>query len=433
VSGPGIKEFLVPDLGEGLEDASVVCWNVAVGDVIELNQTLCSLETAKAEVEIPSPYPGRIVELCGAEGDVLEVGSVLVRIDTQATESDPTSPAQTATARHSGNGNGVAGDGDGTKAGSTVLVGYGTDAEIDSSRREKRGRGGRSRPRAAPPVRKLAAELLVDLEKLQPGSGAGGMITREDVIAAAGSVGSTEEAAPTARGYDVIPVNRVHVRMAERMTRSRSEIPDSHASVQVDCTSLLQLQDRFREAAGENGQQVSSFVLILRLLVIALTRNKVFNASWVETPNGPQMHAHRAVHLGFGVATPRGLMVPVVADAESKTTLELAARVTELIRGARESSLKPTELQGSTFTVSNFGALGLDEGVPVINYPEAAIVGVGSLKPRPVVVEGELVVRPTMTLTCAFDHRVADGAQVAHFLCEIRDLIEAPELALLDL
>ena len=248
------------------------------------------------------------------------------------------------------------------------------------------------------------------------------MITREDVIAAAGSVGSTEEEAPTARGYDVIPVNRVHVRMAERMTRSHSEIPDSHASVHVDCTSLLQLRDRFTEAAGENGQQVSSFVLILRLLVISLTRNKVFNSSWVETPNGPQMHAHRAVHLGFGVATPRGLMVPVVADAESKTTLELAARVTELIRGAREGSLKPTELQGSTFTVSNFGALGLDEGVPVINYPEAAILGVGSLKPRPVVVEGELVVRPTMTLTCAFDHRVADGAQVAHFLCEIRDL-----------
>ena len=253
------------------------------------------------------------------------------------------------------------------------------------------------------------------------------------MIAAAGSAGLTEEAAPTARGYDVIPVNRVHVRMAQRMTKSRSEIPDSHSSVQVDCTGLLKLRDRFKETADESGQHVTPFVLILRLLVIALTHNRVFNSSWVETPNGPQMHAHRAVHLGFGVATPRGLMVPVVADAESKTTVELAARVTELIRGAREGSLKPTELQGSTFTVSNFGALGLDQGVPVINYPECAILGVGSLKPRAVVVDGELVVRPTLTLTCAFDHRIADGAQLAHFLCELRDLIEAPELALLEL
>ena len=430
--GFGIKEFLLPDLGEGLEDASVVCWNVAVGDVIELNQTLCSLETAKAEVEIPSPYAGRIVELCGAEGDVLEVGSVLVRIDTESTERDPAAPAQVSPGTHSGNGNGVTGDG--SKGGSdSVLVGYGTDAQSDSSRREKRGRGGPLRARAAPPVRKLAAELLVDLEKLEAGSGAGGLITREDVIAAARSVGVTAEEVPTARSYDVIPVNRVHVRMAQRMAQSRSEIPDSHSSVQVDCTGLLKLRDRFKEADGENGHHVTPFVLILRLLVIALTHNKVFNSSWVETPNGPQVHAHRAVHLGFGVATPRGLMVPVVADAESKTTVKLAARVAELIRDAREGSLKPTELQGSTFTVSNFGALGLDQGVPVINYPECAILGVGSLKPRAVVVDGELVVRPTLTLTCAFDHRIADGAQLAHFLCELRDLIEAPELALLDL
>jgi pyruvate dehydrogenase E2 component (dihydrolipoamide acetyltransferase) len=139
------------------------------------------------------------------------------------------------------------------------------------------------------------------------------------------------------------------------------------------------------------------------------------------------------VNLGFGVATERGLLVPVVADAQCKTTVELADCVANLIRGAREVRLKPTELRGSTFTVSNFGALGLDEGVPVINYPEAAIVGMGSLKPRAVVVDGAVTVRPTMTLTCAFDHRIADGAQVADFLCKARELIESPELALLEL
>jgi pyruvate dehydrogenase E2 component (dihydrolipoamide acetyltransferase) len=430
VSSDRIAEFLVPDLGEGLEDASVVCWNVAVGDLVELNQTLCSLETAKAEVEIPSPYAGRVVELGGAEGDVLAVGSVLVRIDAEATKGD--SPNEQSRIFAS-NGNGNAGAQNGSKGVGPVLVGYGADSEIDSSRREKRTGTPSDRPRAAPPVRKLAAELLVDLNELQSGSGPNGLITRADVIAAAASPGLAEDEAPSSRGVDVMPVNRVQARMAERMTQSRSDIPDSHASVHVDCASLLQLRDRFREAASENGQHVTPFVLILRLLVIALTHNKVFNASWVETPNGPQVHAHRAIHLGFGVAAPRGLMVPVVADAQSKTTLELAGRVSELIRGAREGSLKPTELQGSTFTVSNFGALGLDEGVPVINYPEAAILGIGSLKPRAVVLDGELAIRPTMKLTCAFDHRVADGAQVAQFLGEIRDLVEAPERALLDL
>lgn len=416
-----VKDFLVPDLGEGLEDASVVCWNVHVGDHVELNQTLCSLETAKAEVEIPSPYAGRVVELRGAEGDVLRVGSVLVRIDTDASPGQPPATQNGGVPHANGNG------------GSTsVLVGYGTDDSIDASRRPPRPRQS-ERPRAAPPVRRLAAELLVDLSDLGAGSGTGGLITRDDVLAAARRSSSTEEERPASRTYDVVPVHRVQARMAERMTLSRNEIPDAHASVQVDCASLLQLRDRFRAAAGEAGMNVTPFVLTLRLLVVALTHNKVFNSTWVDTPNGAQVHSHRTVHLGFGVATPRGLVVPVVTDAQNRTTLELARRVTELVRGAREATLKPTELQGSTFTVSNFGALGLDEGVPVINYPEAAILGMGSLKERAVVVDGAVVVRPTMTLTCAFDHRIADGADVAEFLCEIRDLIQSPEMALLDL
>jgi pyruvate dehydrogenase E2 component (dihydrolipoamide acetyltransferase) len=157
------------------------------------------------------------------------------------------------------------------------------------------------------------------------------------------------------------------------------------------------------------------------------------NATWLETTDGPQIHLHSAVHLGFGVAAPRGLLVPVVTDAHAKTTRELATVVAQLIRDARAGTLKPAELTGSTFTVSNFGALGLDDGVPVIYDPEAAILGMGSLKPRPVVVDGDVVARPTMSLTCAFDHRIADGAQVAAFLTELRDLVETPELALLDL
>ncbi|PQM43964.1 Dihydrolipoyllysine-residue acyltransferase component of branched-chain alpha-ketoacid dehydrogenase complex [Mycobacterium talmoniae] len=174
-------------------------------------------------------------------------------------------------------------------------------------------------------------------------------------------------------------------------------------------------------------------MLTLRLLVIALTHHRVLNSSWVETADGPRVHCHHGVHLGVAVAAPRGLLVPVVTDAHTKTTRELAACVDRLIRDAHAGTLTPADLRGSTFTVSNFGALGVDEGVPVINPPEAAIVGIGSLKPRPVVVDDAVVIRPQMTLTCAFDHRVADGAQVAGFLGELRGLIESPETALLDL
>lgn len=388
-----VRDFLVPDLGEGLEDATITSWSVAVGDTVELNQTLCTVETNKAEVEIPSPYAGLITELGGGEGETLNVGAVLVRIATAAEMGTKRRP---------------------------VLVGYGADEEMDDSRRTVRTTS--TRPRAKPAVRKLAAERNVDLGELA-GSGADGVITREDVLSSA---------ARSTPSPDMVAVRGVRAEMAHRMSLSRKEIPDAHASVQVDGTSLLRLRDKIRDQAGDD-VPITPFVLLLRLLTIALAHHQNLNATWVDTTDGPQIHLHSAVHLGFGVAAPRGLLVPVVKDAQDKTTRELADVVARLIADARAGTLRPTELQGSTFTVSNFGALGLDDGVPVINYPEAAILGMGSLKPRPVVVDGEVVARPTMSLTCAFDHRIIDGAQAAAFLTELRALIEAPELALLDL
>jgi 2-oxoisovalerate dehydrogenase E2 component (dihydrolipoyl transacylase) len=374
-----MTDFLVPDLGEGLEDATVISWSVAVGDTVELNQTLCTLETAKAQVEIPSPYAGRVAALGGAAGDVLPVGSLLVRIDTDV-------PAH----------------GDGTSTRKPVLVGYGADDAFDTSRR---------RARAKPAVRKLAKDMGVDLDALPPGPA--GVVERETVLAAAGD--SSDE---------VIRVHGVQAEMAKRMTLSRSRIPDAHASVDVDCVRLLELADTLA---------VTPFVLTLRLLVHTLTRHRALNATWVDGPDGPEVHTHRGVHLGIAVAAPRGLLVPVVRDADRLTTRRLGTEVDTLIETAREGTLTPAQLQGSTFTVSNFGALGVDRGVPVINYPEAAILGMGLIKPRAVVVDGAVVARPTMTLTCAFDHRVADGAQAGAFLADLRSLIEAPETALLDL
>jgi pyruvate dehydrogenase E2 component (dihydrolipoamide acetyltransferase) len=281
-----------------------------------------------------------------------------------------------------------------------VLVGYGADERMDASRRA----------RAKPSTRKLARDTGVDLTAVTP-TGPNGIVTREDVLAA--SVTS-----------DMVPLTGVHAEMAKRMSLSRSTIPDAHATVVADGTNLQALAQRL---------QITPFVLTLRLLSLALRHHPLLNSTWLETPAGPRIHQHSSIHLGIGVATARGLLVPVVVDAHARTTRSLAAEVTRLVDGARGGGLRPAELMGSTFTVSNFGALGLDEGVPVINYPEAAILGIGSLKPRAVVVDGAVVARPTMSLTCAFDHRIADGAQAAEFLCELKDLVEAPELALADL
>jgi pyruvate dehydrogenase E2 component (dihydrolipoamide acetyltransferase) len=393
-------DFLVPDLGEGLEDATITAWAVAVGDTVELNQVLCTVETNKAAVEIPSPYAGVVTELGGAEGQTLAVGAVLVRIatDVPAAAVEATQPKAEPEVEPE------------VKAAerSPVLVGYGADADLDTTRR---------RPRAKPRVRKLAAELHVDLTGVAP-SGPNGIVTREDVLA---SVQQTGDA-------DLVPVSGVQAEMARRMSVSRKEIPDAHASVEVDCAELLRVRDTL---AGADST-VTPFVLTLRLLIIALRHHREFNATWVPAEPAASVHLHESVHLGIGVATSRGLLVPVVRDAERLCTRELAWAVDGLIRAARDGTLKPVELHGSTFTVSNFGALGLDQGVPVINYPEAAILGMGTLKPRAVVRDGAVVARPTMTLTCAFDHRVADGAGAAAFLGELRALIEAPELALLD-
>lgn len=389
MSDERVKSFRVPDLGEGLEEVTVTRWQVAVGDDVELNQVLCTVETAKAEVEIPSPYAGRIVERNGAEGDVIDVGAVLLRIDTAPLGGDlPSAETEMPT-----------------------LVGYGADSGIDTSRRT-------TRPLAAPPVRKLAKELMVDLDSVRHGTGA--IITREDVLAAARGNGN---------GADVRPVGGVQARMAEKMTLSHKEIPAAKVGVEVDCAELVRLSDRFRPAE----ETITPFVLVLRLLVIALRHNEMLNSTWVDSPQGPQVRVEHRVHLGIATATERGLLVPVITDAHVKTTRELAGCAAELIAGARAGSLGPGELRGSTFTVTNFGALGVDDGVPVINHPEAAILGMGAIRPRAVVRGVEIVARPTMSLTCVFDHRIADGAQAAQFVCELRDLIESPETALLDL
>ncbi|MFD9247437.1 dihydrolipoamide acetyltransferase family protein [Streptomyces sp. NPDC059556] len=464
-----IREFLVPDLGEGLLDATVVAWLVVPGDTVTVNQPLCVLETAKAEVEIPSPYAGTVVERRGEPGQTLLVGTPLILVDSGAPgigakpdaaadlaaspaanlAPDPAASAvpDTAVDARSADRSAVrTGDRSADRTGDAdsgpVLVGYGTGAGTDTGRSAVRRRPaprrspsaaatGTGRPRAKPPVRHLARTLGVDLAALGAGSGPEGTITRKDVHAAAASLttGAAGDGGSDS-GTRSIPVRGIRARTAAHMERARREIPDAHCSLTVDFSRLLALRDRLRARDAESA--ATPFALLLRLLTLTLREHPRLNATYVQ--DGPEVRTYDAVHLGIGTATPRGLVVPVVRDAQDLSTVRLAREVARLADGARAGALTPRELTGSTFTVSNFGALGLDEGVPVVNHPEAAILGVGSIRPRPHVVDGDrLVVRPTAKLTCAFDHRVCDGAEAAAFLTALGALVEDPDTLLLSL
>jgi pyruvate dehydrogenase E2 component (dihydrolipoamide acetyltransferase) len=409
------RDFALPDLGEGLEDAVLVEWHVAVGDSIVLNQLLCTVETAKATVEIPSPFAGTVVERVGEPGATIEVGSLLVRIDV-ASATDDGAPS--------------------TSSRTPTLVGYGPE-EGPSRRRRHRPDEAPSAPAATtvpvqalakPPVRKLARDKGLDLASLAPGSGPDGVITRADVERA--SVPLPADA--PVPSVEVIPVQGVRARIAEHMARSRSTIPDASCGVMVDCGRLLTVRTVLRDATAERAgtDVLTPFALILRMLVSAIQSRPILNSTF--DADAAEIRVHRAIHLGIGTETPRGLIVPVVRNAELLSTLELAAELRRLAEGARRGTLEPRDLVGSTFTVSNFGIFGLDEGYPVINHPEVAILGIGAIKERPVVVDGEVLARPTATLTCSFDHRVCDGADAGAFLIRLRELIETPEQLILE-
>jgi pyruvate dehydrogenase E2 component (dihydrolipoamide acetyltransferase) len=449
-----LRDFVLPDLGEGLEDATVVEWLVAPGDRVALNQTLCTVETAKANVDVPSPFDGVVVELGGAENDTIPVGALLVRIAVAP-----------GSVRESGGGSGSEGT-EGAGAGPT-LVGYGPESGAGGTRRRARAvapltatanpataaaaspgptgdTGPIAKPLARPPVRKLARDLGVDLRSIAPGSGPRGIVTRADVLAvgtrpgAAAPIRATAGAEPVATPGDVVPLRGVRARIAEHMVVSRASIPDATCTVVVDCSRLLALRGTMNVIAERRGDppSVTPFAIMCWLLVRALRAVPTLNAKFVdaiESASGAaEIHLHPSVHLGIGTATDRGLVVPVARDAERRSWYDLASDIARLAAGARDGTLAPAELVGSTFTVSNFGALGLDEGIPVINHPEAAILGIGAIKLRPYVVDGVVVARSTASLTLAFDHRVADGADAGRLLSTMRELVEAPELALLD-
>ncbi|MER7580086.1 dihydrolipoamide acetyltransferase family protein [Kitasatospora sp. NPDC097691] len=418
------RVFLLPDLGEGLTEAEVVGWRIAAGDTVEVDQVVVEVETVKAAVEVPVPYAGTVLELHAEVGAVVAVGAPLVSVGAAVPPS--AEPPATWEAH-----------GEETPAPSgNVLVGYGTRPAPTGRRRARRttGRSGPPERSAAPLVisplvRSLAREHGVDLTRLSP-SGPHGVILRRDVERArdaerARDVEQTLRPAVDSAPQERIPLRGLRRATAEKLTRS-SAIPTATTWVDVDATGLLQARDTLRAAAPD--RPIGLLALLARICVAGLRRFPELNST-VDLPRG-EIVRFPHVNLGFAAQTDRGLVVPVVRDAQLRTTAELAAELVRLTALARTGSLPPGELTGGTFTLNNYGVFGVDGSTPLVNHPEAAILGVGRVVDKPWVADGELTVRKVTQLSLTFDHRVCDGAVAGGFLRYVADCVERPTLLL---
>jgi pyruvate/2-oxoglutarate dehydrogenase complex dihydrolipoamide acyltransferase (E2) component len=433
------RVFNLPDLGEGLEDAEIVEWKVSPGDTVELNQPLIEVNTAKALVEIPSPVAGRVTALHGEPGAVVVVGQPLVTFEVEA----GTAPsAEGEAAAVAGQESRPSGEQPKREA---VLVGYGVgEREADRRRRPKlrppEPRGEGTAARATPLVRRLARERGIDLASVA-GTGPEGRVTREDVEHAAAGV--TAEASPegtplvTEGGADAarastqvsaapaagerIPVRGVRRLIAQKMTRSWREIPHVTTFHTVDATHVEALR---RELTEESDTKVSGLSVIVRALVEACRRHPKLNSSF--DADAAEIVLKDAYHVGIAADTDRGLMVPVVRDVDRKGIVQVTREIAEVVEAARGGTATPDQLTGSTITVTNFGVFGSEAGTPIINHPEAAILGMGRIADRPVVTDGRVEARPMLTLALSFDHRVLDGADADRAMTELKGLLENP-------
>ncbi|MFJ9369955.1 dihydrolipoamide acetyltransferase family protein [Nocardia sp. NPDC101769] len=440
--------FLLPDLGEGLTEADILEWRVAVGDTVRIDQIIAEVETAKAAVEVPVPFEGTVIELHGAAGDTLRVGTPLVTIrgvDADAAGSssgasrEPAGHEQYREEERAGSGN--------------VLIGYGTG--FDAPRRRRRvpvthrspatpevheqPEAVRSTSIPVPPsaprvisplVRNLALREGIDLSRLT-GTGPGGIIVRADVESHANVENPPAPAAPapgpTRFHLERIPLKGLRKTVADKLSTSRREIPDATTWVDVDATELLRARTAINHALPPE-DQVSLLALLARLTIAALSRYPELNAS-VDTARG-EIIRHGQVNLGVAAQTPRGLVVPVLDHADTMTTVELARALRDTVETAREGKLPPARLTGGTFTLNNYGVFGVDGSTPIINHPEAAILGIGRILDRPWVADGVLTVRKLTQVSLSFDHRVCDGGAAGGFLRLFADYLENPVAAL---
>ncbi|MET9359867.1 dihydrolipoamide acetyltransferase family protein [Streptomyces sp. NPDC006632] len=487
---PKVLEFKLPDLGEGLTEAEIVRWLVAVGDVVAVDQPVVEVETAKAMVEVPCPYGGVVTARFGEEGTELPVGSPLLTVavgpspagdavEDQAREDQARQDHQAREADvREGRVQEAAADAESSEYSGNVLVGYGTGAATA----RRRGRIRPATPFAAPApaaapvapqapvetqvpavapakasgpvpvisplVRRLAREHGLDLRALR-GTGRDGLILRADVesamkapVASAPEASraavptggtpapGTSAAAASGRGTSTGGAERIALRgirgaVADKLSRSRTEIPDATCWVDADATELMAARAAMNAAGGP---KVSVLALLARICTAALARfpelNSTVDVAAREIVRLPE------VHLGFAAQTERGLVVPVVRDAHTRDVDSLGAELARLTEASRTGTLTPGELTGGTFTLNNYGVFGVDGSTPIINHPEAAMLGVGRIIPKPWVHEGELAVRQVVQLSLTFDHRVCDGGTAGGFLRYVADCVEHPVVLL---
>ncbi|UYM06069.1 dihydrolipoamide acetyltransferase family protein [Solicola gregarius] len=416
------RTFSLPDLGEGLTEAEIVRWLVAEGSMVDIDQPLVEVETAKAMVEVPSPYAGRVATLHAGEGETLEVGSALVTVG-----SDDAAEAY-RTEENAGTGN--------------VLVGYGTSAPAAPTRRRRpRVRSIPAPPATAgstvvrrpplvvsPLVRRMARDAGVDLSAVAA-TGEGEIITRADVVRALAhrghAPGDPATSAPTV-GERRVPLGGFQKAAAVALARSRTEIPEATVWVDVDATRLCELRELSR---ADGGPGLLSY--IARFVVAGLRAYPVFNAR-LDTER-QEVIEYDHVHLGVAVQGPRGLSVPAVLGAEAMTTDRLHAALRDVADRARDGRSTPEEMTAGTFTLNNYGGFGVDGSAAIINHPQVAILGIGRIIDRPWAVDGEVVVRKVTQLSFVFDHRVCDGSTAAGFLRMVADAIENPATAIRNL
>ncbi|UYQ76667.1 2-oxo acid dehydrogenase subunit E2 [Glutamicibacter sp. JL.03c] len=475
-----VKTFLLPDLGEGLTEAELVRWMVAAGDEVAVDQPIAEVETAKSLVEIPCPFEGVVSTLHGEAGQMMLVDEPFISVNTGGNEdASPAAPEieraqsyreeELAGTREPSSEAEAEVESDADEGSGNVLIGYGTgSAQRKASRRRKpRGMGAGAALAVQesseavrvinPLVRKLARENALDINSVK-GSGPQGLILRADVEAALArpaseqpaSVPAIQETMQAAQAAGAIPgpvavggekdsrtglpvassqvLAGVRKTIANAMSTSRREIPEATVWVDVDVTKLLKLRSKIKAAEG---QAPSIMALVSRFAVAGLQRFPELNSRIDVEANGSLRHTlFDGVNLGFAAQTDRGLVVPNVRDAHKLNARELSAEFARLASVAREGKAGVADLSGSTFTINNYGVFNVDGSAAIINYPEAAILGLGRIIEKPWVVNGKLKVRSICELTLSFDHRVCDGGTAAGFLRYVADAMTDPKRAL---
>ena len=429
---PQFKHFPLPDVGEGLVEAEILTWHVKPGDTVTVNQIIVEIETAKAAVELPCPFAGVVSELLVEAGKTVDVGTPIIVIDT-----DPNGAAQPV-------------NGSAEPERVPNLVGYGVK-QVTAKRRARAGAATKAAPVAVaaveaapapvvapepvvaggyvplakPPVRKLAKDLGIDLAALA-GSGPGGVITREDVEQA-----GTPAAAPVAvasRGERRVPIKGVRKATAQAMVDSAFTAPHVTEFLTIDVTPMMELRAKLKDSPEFRGVKLTPLVFAAKAVCLAVRRTPDVNATWDAAAN--EIVYKDYVHLGIAAATPRGLVVPKVRDADQLSLRGLAEALQQLTETARDGKTTPADMLNGTITITNVGVFGVDTGTPIINPGESAILAFGAIRDMPWVVDGQVVARKVCQLALSFDHRVVDGQQGSQFLADIGALLADPAVAI---